>query len=242
MEVNEASEAIEQLLTAARLEDDRSEDTSDSESEKESALSHSSIASSEISNLSPEQSAERQRLRRKAQKQRRLQREAAAAQEAELEARGHKLISLLANRRPIEVAVAAATKLVNAGVDVTCSDQYGMTALHWACTWGLKDIVEKLISERAFVNDPAEEMCGFTPVHCAVQGGHIDVLHMLLAAGGDIHAEDASGHPTIKIARHEVELAERALMNLETEEEKAAPLVALERATAMFAEVRKLYR
>ncbi|GIJ83048.1 ankyrin repeat domain-containing protein 44 [Aspergillus pseudoviridinutans] len=109
--------------------------------------------------------------------------------------------------------------LIHAGADVNAFDFPGLTALHWAAYKGLKIIVALLLENGANpsslpyhltdtlrdltakgsmgltamldrINDDSSLLFGrVPPLHCAVAGGHDDIVRLLLDRGADLHME-----------------------------------------------------
>lgn len=79
---------------------------------------------------------------------------------------------------------------------VDVCDSEGLTALHWASTYGQSISVNLLLSFNAEVDRLGPE--GGTPLLFAANGGHHDVVRILLNAGANVnHIDEVSG-PTIK--------------------------------------------
>ncbi|EZA52531.1 uncharacterized protein LOC105281834 [Ooceraea biroi] len=76
-------------------------------------------------------------------------------------------------------------QLLDAGLDVNSWDSQGSknTPLHWAACYGNKDIITCLIDKGADVN--AENGCGATPLHDAVNRGDVAICQELLQAGAN---------------------------------------------------------
>lgn len=82
-------------------------------------------------------------------------------------------------------------------VDLNHSNDNGATALLFACMEGLRDVVDKLIYLRAFLNPPAtivynsmtDKSDYMTPLSAAVVNGHLDIVDALLSSGCDINAD-----------------------------------------------------
>lgn len=105
--------------------------------------------------------------------------------------------------------VEKALRLIESGADVTAVDKYGNSALHLAVA--MEDVakvgiplIEKLCSSGADVN--LKNYRGKTPLHMNAPGSgrvspigydsgcfNAQILHILLAAGADIHARDSCG-------------------------------------------------
>jgi ankyrin repeat protein len=76
-------------------------------------------------------------------------------------------------------------RLVAEGVDVNVWDEYGRNALTLASRAGHLEIVRTLIACGAWV-DPFEEGSTYlTPLMCAGEGGHLDIVELLLDRGAD---------------------------------------------------------
>lgn len=67
------------------------------------------------------------------------------------------------------------------GVDVHAKDNVGGTPLHWAASYGHKDVAELLINKGADVN--AKDDLGGTPLHFATSNGYKDVAELLINNG-----------------------------------------------------------
>ncbi|XP_066585055.1 uncharacterized protein [Prorops nasuta] len=76
-------------------------------------------------------------------------------------------------------------QLLDAGINVNSWDSQGSknTPLHWAACYGSKEIIVCLIERGADVN--AENGCGATPLHDAVNRGDISICQELLQAGAN---------------------------------------------------------
>ncbi len=76
--------------------------------------------------------------------------------------------------------LAAVTRLVCDGADVTAANDVGDTALHWASSYGHAAVVEFLVSKGADVNVVNED--GDTPLYVADKFGHAAVVSILESA------------------------------------------------------------
>ena len=75
--------------------------------------------------------------------------------------------------------------------------------MHYAATYGHKDVVELLLANRADVN--AKDYKGNTPLHDAVDNGYKDVAELLLQHDGqDMTAHDATIHEAAKSGNYEM--------------------------------------
>ena len=61
-------------------------------------------------------------------------------------------------------------------------DNDGRSPLHWAASYGHKNVVELLLANKAEVN--AKDNHGQTPLHVAAAEGHKDVVELLRQHGG----------------------------------------------------------
>src|SRR5262245_1714307 len=93
--------------------------------------------------------------------------------------------------------------LTHAGADDTLrDDRLGVTPRAFGiCTpanWGFGDRVRQLLDQ-----DPslAQVLDGTSPLHEAARGGHLDIVHMLLAAGADPTRRDRSHRTAADLAR-----------------------------------------
>lgn len=81
--------------------------------------------------------------------------------------------------------------LLSEGVLIDELDEYGHTALHWACDGGFSELVQVLLEHDARVN--AQNCDGSTPLHMAYTCEHTQVLQLLLRAGASITLLDSDG-------------------------------------------------
>lgn len=72
--------------------------------------------------------------------------------------------------------------LLQFGADPDHRDREGWSAVHWAAE-GHWDVVHLLLNEGPDVD--AVSSCGISPLHCAANGGHSDVVSELLQHGAD---------------------------------------------------------
>ncbi len=77
-----------------------------------------------------------------------------------------------------------------AAIDIT--DNYGYTALHWACHYGQLCSVQVLMDCGANVNKQAPDMV--SPLLLAAAGGHHEIVRLLLTNGAEVdHMDIVSG-------------------------------------------------
>ena len=78
--------------------------------------------------------------------------------------------------------------LENKDVNINRVDDGGLTALHYACSNGTRDIVKRLLDKGADVTITTNR--GVTPLHNAVSTGSKEIIKMLVEKGADINATD----------------------------------------------------
>ncbi|XP_059052678.1 DNA-binding protein RFXANK-like [Achroia grisella] len=81
-------------------------------------------------------------------------------------------------------------------VDIT--DEHGLTALHWASSYGQLNSCQDLVWNGANVNMRGPE--GETALHLAAAGGHHEVVKFLLNVGADADIQDDSGSTALMYA------------------------------------------
>ncbi|CAH2043601.1 unnamed protein product, partial [Iphiclides podalirius] len=81
-------------------------------------------------------------------------------------------------------------------VDIT--DEHGLTALHWAASYGQLNSCQDLVWSGADVNMRGPE--GETALHLAAAGGHHEVVKFLLNEGADADIQDDSGSTALMYA------------------------------------------
>lgn len=89
-------------------------------------------------------------------------------------------------------------KLIDDGVDPSCADSKGRTALHYAATHGNEAIVKTLIEHNANAN--ARDLNGNTPLHLAACSNQVKIVTLLLRGGTDINALDYTGRTPFDVA------------------------------------------
>ena len=94
---------------------------------------------------------------------------------------------------------AAVRTLLQQGGDVSAAQGDGMTALHWAATYGDVELAEMLLYAGA--NARATTRLGaFTPLHVASRNGAADVVSRLVGAGADVEARTSTGDTPLMLA------------------------------------------
>jgi outer membrane protein assembly factor BamB len=76
----------------------------------------------------------------------------------------------------------AVEALLAKGADVNAKTSYGVTALWLAAYKGHRDVVQQLLRHKADVN-VRDGIWGSTPLGMAVDGGHVEIVRLLLQAG-----------------------------------------------------------
>ena len=94
---------------------------------------------------------------------------------------------------------ASVRTLVRAGGDVNGAQGDGMTALHWAATYGDPELTEVLLYAGANVK-ATSRLGRFTPLHVASQGGFAVVVKALLDRGADVNAATTTGATALMLA------------------------------------------
>ncbi|XP_055768718.1 B-cell lymphoma 3 protein homolog isoform X2 [Salvelinus fontinalis] len=86
--------------------------------------------------------------------------------------------------------------LLRAGADPRALDRNGQTTVHLCCEHGQQACLSVVLSHPSILTClEVRNYEGLTPLHLAVQGGHKELVRMLLDAGADINAVDIkSGH------------------------------------------------
>ncbi|KAM9513138.1 B-cell lymphoma 3 protein homolog isoform 2-T2 [Salvelinus alpinus] len=86
--------------------------------------------------------------------------------------------------------------LLRAGADPRALDRNGQTTVHLCCEHGQQACLSVVLSHPSILTClEVRNYEGLTPLHLAVQGGHKELVRMLLDAGADINAMDIkSGH------------------------------------------------
>ena len=86
-----------------------------------------------------------------------------------------------------------------ADVNVKTKDDYGLTPLHYASSYGNAKIVKLLIEHGADVNARGEYGC--TPLHDASNRGYTEIVNLLIKNGADVNHKSIDGRDTaLKVA------------------------------------------
>ncbi|GAV02458.1 hypothetical protein RvY_13021 [Ramazzottius varieornatus] len=113
----------------------------------------------------------------------------------------------------------AVNLLVESGASVSHQGTDRSTALHLACSNGLKEVVRVLLDK-----SPPEAIAealgmiddqGAMPVHRAVTYDHSHLIHMLVSKGGSLNARDAEERtPLIRAAVHNADASVQELLHM----------------------------
>jgi len=60
------------------------------------------------------------------------------------------------------------------------TDDEGLTAAHWTCLRGHRDVLSYIIDMNGPVNEPSGDEIGQRPIHSACANGHTSLIAMLL--------------------------------------------------------------
>jgi ankyrin repeat protein len=89
----------------------------------------------------------------------------------------------------------------NTQCNVNFQDEYGNTALHWACDRGFLNGVKFLV-ENCYANVNLKNNIGETPLHWACKWMWMDIVKYLIEnAHADVHTKDIYGDSLIEWAR-----------------------------------------
>ncbi|CAK4493392.1 unnamed protein product [Aphanomyces euteiches] len=82
------------------------------------------------------------------------------------------------------------------------TDQYELTALHWACDYSHEECVQVLLAAGADVNAIENTHFKRQPIHFAALRGSVSIMKLLHANGADINAKDGIGRTPLHCAAH----------------------------------------
>jgi len=94
--------------------------------------------------------------------------------------------------------------LLDCRADVDCLDIFGSTPLYNASRYGLRNdaSVARLLIERGA--DPNTcGMDGYTPLHCAFQGGKVEIARLLIEHGASLEVKNDRGKTPLDVASEE---------------------------------------
>jgi len=97
--------------------------------------------------------------------------------------------------------IARVRDLVRVGADIeNMNDRNGLTAMHYASSYGHKNIIEILLDSGANIH--AYDAKKATPLHSAASGGYSDITRLLLDRGAVIDEKDEHGWTPFHKAAH----------------------------------------
>ena len=82
------------------------------------------------------------------------------------------------------------------GVDKSCEDESGETALHHAVNVGVTDIVEYLV-EQCGADVNSKNKAGWTVLHAAVSGSTLEMVKILVKQGADVNGKYTTDQWTV---------------------------------------------
>lgn len=88
--------------------------------------------------------------------------------------------------------------LIARGVEINVADEYGFTALRWACDGGCINVVQRLLIAGAEVDKV--DLWDNTPLHIASLNGYISIASLLLAAGAEVNKASKYGETPLLYA------------------------------------------
>eukprot|EP00117_Sycon_ciliatum_P008689 scpid30063/ scgid11278/ Ankyrin-1; Erythrocyte ankyrin len=87
------------------------------------------------------------------------------------------------------------------GADLDAVTKEGLTALHYAAD-GRPDVARELLDLKAKVDIPTKHI-GYTPLHKATFGGHVEIVELLLDANANVHSQNINGNTALHVACRE---------------------------------------
>jgi ankyrin repeat protein len=100
--------------------------------------------------------------------------------------------------------IEAVQLLLEAGADINRKDESGWTALSNAAIRANPEVVDALIKAGAAIQGPG----GQVALRLAANGGHIEIVHRLLAGGVEVNAQDENGWSVLDDVNNQLEIAE----------------------------------
>jgi len=101
--------------------------------------------------------------------------------------------------------------LLDGGSDITLTNKSGNQPLHWVSTHGNYRIAKAILNKEGNSVVNIKNSYGRTAIHFASEEGHIDVLNLLIEAGGDLNIEDKFGLTPL-YASKDIEVAKILLL------------------------------
>ena len=78
-------------------------------------------------------------------------------------------------------------------MDVNYQDEYGWTALHWACYKNQIEVVKTLVIRKSDIDINIKDLNGITPLHEACYQGNIEIVDILLDNGAKVLVPNGFG-------------------------------------------------
>ncbi len=97
-------------------------------------------------------------------------------------------------------SAACTSKLLSSGANTNAEDTDYRTPLHFAGEQGNRIVVRELTKQRSTRLNGKTSDSGCTPLHLAVQAGHVAAAALILGAGADVHAKDADARIPLSYA------------------------------------------
>jgi uncharacterized protein len=115
-------------------------------------------------------------------------------------------MSGMARSPQVSVAVAAQSRdsaavraMLKSGRDVNEAQGDGMTALHWAATYGDVDMMTMLLAAGGNLR-ATTRLGGYTALHLAAQAGHTAAVRTLVGAGASVDTLTSTGATSLMLA------------------------------------------
>ncbi len=110
----------------------------------------------------------------------------------------YKLINYL--KKEDKILISHVEKLINSGVDVNLKDfnNFGATALMYACEKGNFEVVDLLIKKNVKIN--LTDNLKYTALMCAAEFGHIKIVELLFKNAADLNLRDKIGDTAVALA------------------------------------------
>lgn len=99
-------------------------------------------------------------------------------------------------------------KLLEAGAQIDCFDEFGNTPLHISCRDGSESVARLLINQGADIN--AKNLFGDTPLFCAILARQLSLVVLLVESGSDLGIKNYQG---ISITQRAAQVKDDKIMN-----------------------------
>ena len=87
---------------------------------------------------------------------------------------------------------------LDSGSEVDVLNDRGETPLHYAATFGFKEVAQILINKGA--NIESKNIDGMTPLHLSAQSRNINVAELLITKGANVNAKNTGGMTPLHLA------------------------------------------